>query len=123
MYHKINVSFYRTVMLRKIGFGLIWLVFVGYAFGLAPPPQPDTATLIINLSTGNWQDINPLIIALFNLMGIWPAIYACVLLPDGRGQNVSAFPFVIVSFAVGAFAILPYLALRQPNPNFIGEKD
>jgi drug/metabolite transporter (DMT)-like permease len=64
-----------------------------------------------------------IVVALFNLMGIWPIIYACVLLADGRGQKVRSFPFVIGSFAVGAFAILPYLAWREPNPKFIGEKD
>lgn len=110
-------------MLKKIIFGLLWIALVVYAFGFAPPAQPDTLELITHLSTGNWQGINPLVIALFNLMGIWPAIYTSVLLADGRGQKVRAFPFVIGSFAVGAFAILPYLALRQPNPKFAGEKD
>ena len=110
-------------MLPKIFFGLLWLALIVYAFGFTPPAQPDTLELITNLSTGNWQGINPLVIALFNLMGIWPIIYASVLLADGRGQKVRAFPFVIGSLAVGAFAILPYLALRQPNPKFAAEKD
>lgn len=109
--------------MNKIGFGLLWLGFIGYAFFLAPPDNPATLGLIINLSTGNWTGINPLIIALFNLMGIWPLIYACLLLIDGRGQKIPAWPFVILSFGVGAFGLLPYLALRQPNPQFTGEKD
>jgi hypothetical protein len=109
-------------MLRKIGFGLIWLTFIGYAFLFAPPDRPNTLDLIINLSAGNWEGINPLIIALFNLMGILPAIYACFLFIDGRGQKIRAFPFAIASFAVGAFALVPYLALRQPNPTWQGEK-
>ncbi|HZG38911.1 MAG TPA: DUF2834 domain-containing protein [Nodosilinea sp.] len=48
--------------------------------------------------------------------------YAALALVDGHGQNQRAWPFVLVSFAVGAFALLPYLALRQPNPNFSGSK-
>jgi hypothetical protein len=44
-----------------------------------------------------------------------------VLYADGRGQKVRAFPFAVGSFAVGAFALLPYLALRRPNPTFVGE--
>lgn len=110
-------------MFSKIGFWLLWSSLISYAFLFAPPNQPDTLDLIIRLSTGDWEGINPLIISLFNLMGIWPIIYACLLFIDGRGQKIKAFPFVIVSFAVGAFAILPYLALRQPNPSFSGEKD
>ncbi len=110
-------------MLRKIGFGLLWIGFLAYAFLLAPPDRPETWTLIKNLSTGNWDGINPAIAALFSIMGIWPLIYSCLLYIDGRGQKIPAWPFAAASFAVGAFALLPYLALREPNPQFSGEKN
>jgi hypothetical protein len=110
-------------MLTKIILGLLWLGFGLYAFLLAPPDQPDTMNLIIDLSTGKWQDINPLIIALFNLMGVWPLIYTSLLIIDGRDQKIIAWPFAFASFVVGAFAILPYLTLRQPNSNFTGKKN
>ncbi|YAF98387.1 MAG: DUF2834 domain-containing protein [Nodularia sp. CChRGM 3473] len=110
-------------MLRKIAFGVLWLGFITYAFLLAPPNQPDTFELIQNLSLGQWQGINPLVIALFNLMGIWPMIYSAVMLIDGRGQKIPAWLFAIASFAVGAFAIVPYLALRKPNHEFGGNKN
>ncbi|MHC5730524.1 MAG: DUF2834 domain-containing protein, partial [Nostoc sp.] len=42
---------------------------------------------------------------------------------DGRGQKIPAWLFAIASFAVGAFALLPYLALREPNNQFVGEKN
>ncbi len=109
-------------MFRKIGFALLWVGFVSYAVVFAPPDQPDTLDLIINLSSGKWEGVNPLIISLFNLMGVWPAIYACVMLIDGRGQKIPAWPFTIGSFFVGAFAVIPYLALRQSNREFTGEK-
>ncbi|GAB4143578.1 MAG: hypothetical protein Fur0046_20710 [Cyanobacteria bacterium J069] len=101
---------------------LLWLGLIAYATFLAPPDRPETLTLIQNLSTGKWDGINPLVIALFNLMGIWPLIYSAVLYADERGQQVRAFPFAAGSFAVGAFALLPYLALRKSNPTFVGEK-
>ncbi|MEB3121538.1 MAG: DUF2834 domain-containing protein [Snowella sp.] len=110
-------------MNQKIVLGIIWLGFVLYAFFLAPPNQPDTFELIQKMSLGEWQAINPLIISLFNLMGIWPAVYACVLFADGRGQRLRAFPFVLGSFAVGAFILLPYLIFRHPNAQFSGSKD
>ncbi len=110
-------------MFRKIAFGSIWLGFLSYAFIFAPPDQPDTFELIKNLSVGQWEGINPLIIALFNLMGIWPVIYSAVLFIDGRGQKIRAWPFATASFAVGAFALLPYLALREPNQEFSGNKN
>jgi hypothetical protein len=110
-------------MLRKIAFGLLWLGFITYAFVFAPDDQPDTLELIKNLSTGQWQGINPLIVALFNIMGVFPIIYSAVLFIDGRGQKIPAWLFAIPSFAVGAFAILPYLALRESNKHFTGKKD
>ncbi|MBD1926744.1 DUF2834 domain-containing protein [Trichocoleus sp. FACHB-90] len=110
-------------MTRKIGFWLLWVGLVSYAFLLAPPNQPDTFELIKNLSTGQWTGINPLIIALFNIMGVWPLIYGCVLFIDGRGQKIPAWPFATFSFGVGAFALLPYLALREPNTQFSGQKN
>ncbi|QFS42925.1 DUF2834 domain-containing protein [Nostoc sphaeroides] len=110
-------------MVRKIAFGLLWLGFTTYAFFLAPPEQPGTFELIKNLSTGQWQGVNPLITALFNLMGIWPLIYSAVVFIDGRGQKIPAWLFATASFGVGAFALLPYLALREPNNKFVGEKN
>ena len=104
-------------MSRKIGFGLLWIGLCFYAFLMAPPNQPGTFELIKNLCIGNWQGINPLIITLFYLMGIWPLIYACLIFADGQGQRIWAWPFALVSFGVGAFALLPYFALRQPNPH------
>ncbi len=105
-------------MIRKIVFTLLWLGFSLYAFTLAPSQQPDTFDLIVRLASGQWNGINPAIVALFNLMGIWPMIYACLALIDGANQKIAAWPFVVVSFGVGAFALLPYLALREPNPTF-----
>ena len=60
--------------------------------------------------------INPAIVALFNLMGLWPLAYASLALADGQGQRIPAWPFVVGSFGLGAFAMLPYLVLRSPYP-------
>jgi hypothetical protein len=110
-------------MLNNRLFWLLWLGFVSYAFLLAPPDRPDTFQLIIDLSTGKWTGINPLIIALFNLMGILPLIYAALILIDGKNQQIPAGLFSALSFGVGAFAILPYLALREPNSRLIGDRN
>ena len=104
-------------MPRKLIFGSVWLGFIAYAFLLAPPDRPDTFDLIQRLSSGNLDGINPLIVALFNLMGIWPLVYCGVLFTDGRGQKLPAWPFAVGTFALGAFMLLPYLTFRQPNPS------
>ena len=109
--------------MRKITLSLILVSFITYAFFFAPPDRPDTFELIKHLSLGEWDGIEPLIITLFNLMGIWPLIYGCLLFIDGREQKIPAWPFAVVSFALGGFALVPYLILRQPNLGFSGEKD
>ncbi|MCS7032121.1 MAG: DUF2834 domain-containing protein [Gloeomargarita sp. SKYG116] len=107
---------------QQLGLGLLWLGFVSYAFLGAPPPQPDTWEFIQRLIRFQVEGVNPLVVALFNLMGVWPGMYASVLLTDGRGQKIPAWPFVTLSFAVGAFALLPYLALRRPFPRWQGSE-
>lgn len=109
--------------MNRLIFGGIWILFTIYAFFLAPSNDPQTLDLIVNLSKGNIQGINPLIVALFNLMGILPVIYSCFLLVDGRGQKLPAWIFVVGSFGLGAFALLPYLAFRENNSPWFGEKD
>ena len=110
-------------MITKIFLSLLWIGFIVYGFFLAPPGQPDTIELIKNLSTGNWDTINPLIITVFNSIGLVTVIYANLLFIDGREQKIVAWPFAIASLGVGTFAILPYLILREPNPKFSGEKN
>lgn len=109
-------------MIRRSFFAFLWLGFVTYAFGFAPPDSPDTMDLIRQLSTGDWSKINPIVVALFNLMGIWPMAYAGMALVDGHGQKTPAWPFVLGSFGLGAFLLMPYLGLRQPNPQFLPPK-
>ena len=86
---------------------------VNYAILLSPPNNADTLGTIRQLSTGQWATLNPVVVVLFNLMGLWPLIYASLALSDGRDQTVPAWPFVVVAFGLGAFALMPYLVLRK----------
>ncbi|MDX1978311.1 MAG: DUF2834 domain-containing protein [Pseudanabaenaceae cyanobacterium bins.68] len=112
-----------SAVVRQVSFGLLWLSFGIYAFGFAPPEAGNTSELIQDLIAGKWQQINPVVVALFNLMGVLPAMYAAILFADGKGQKVPASWFVLLSFGIGAFGLLPYFALRQPNPTFDGTKN
>lgn len=100
---------------QSLAFGMLWLGFVTYAVLLSPPSTPDTLDVIRQLSTGQWADLNPVVVVLFNAMGLWPVIYASFALTDGCEQRIPAWPFVVGSFGFGAFALIPYLALRKPT--------
>ncbi|MCU0551567.1 MAG: DUF2834 domain-containing protein [Leptolyngbya sp. Prado105] len=110
-------------MSKKKLLTLVWISFVAYAFTLAPPDKPETLDLILNLSTAKIAGVNPLIVALFNIMGVLPMAYSCITFLDGRSQKIPAWLFTLGSFGVGAFALLPYLIFRQPSPTFQGQKN
>lgn len=110
-------------MKRKLGLGAIWLTLVVYAIASAQfKTQQGDFELIIALSTGDWNGVNPIIIGIFMLMGILPLVYGAFILFDSE-QKISPYPFFLVSFGVGAFALLPYLALRSPDTVWNGEKN
>ena len=110
-------------MTRKLWLGSLWLTLVIYAIASNFwTTQQGSLDLIIDMSLGEWSGINPIIIGIFYIMGIFPLVYAAFILFDD-GESLSPYPFMIVSFGVGAFAILPYLALRQSNTAWNGEKN
>lgn len=102
--------------MNALFFGLLWIGFAGYAFVLAPPEAPNTFALIMQIIQGDTAQLNPLVVNLFNLMGILPLIYGCLLIPLDHGRKFPAGIIVTLMMGVGAFALLPYLALRRAQP-------
>lgn len=110
-------------MVRSLTLWLIWLGFILYLLFLAPPLQADTLQPLQALLAGQLPSINPVILSLFSLVGIWLLIYSCLIFADRRMQSLPAWMFMVGAIATGVFALIPYLALRQPNQSFSGEKD
>lgn len=91
--------------------GLVWIAFIAYALLLAPGQSPGSDPIFKELIT--MQSKEPWLLTVFSWLGIFPAVYACMLLRTSvkeRGGRVPAWPFVILSFGLGAFALLPYYA-------------
>jgi hypothetical protein len=111
-------------MVRKVFLWLLWIGFIFYVLFLAPPLHwQATLTLLKNLLMLQLSEINPIITSLFALIGVCISIYSCVLFFDGRMQKIPFYPFAIASLGTGIIALIPYLALRESNREFAGEKD
>lgn len=99
----------------------MWVALGLYAALLAPDSAPLVDKSILEAvfrggTTADGDTINTVFFALFNVMGVLPAVYMALLLPSGRsGNGVPAWPFIVGSFGFGAFALLPYFALWTPS--------
>lgn len=111
-------------MVRKITLWLTWVGFIAYVLLLAPPIHlSETLTLLKKILTVQWADINPIILSLFSLIGVWILIYSCLLFIDGRMQQIPFWPFALASLGTGVIGLIPYLALREANQEFTGQKN
>lgn len=90
---------------------LIWVAFIAYAWFWVSGQPLGSDPVFEELVT--LQSKEPWLLTVFSWLGIYPAIFACLLLRSsgkGRGSHVPAWPFVLLSFGLGAFALLPYFA-------------
>jgi len=95
---------------------VLWAAILAYAF-LASPPEDEALrdALLRGCFTGRFRGVDASVAAVFSALGILPVLMASFLVPDGRGRRPPAWPFALLSFALGAFAIIPYLVLRRPG--------
>jgi hypothetical protein len=108
---------------RKTILWFVWFGFILYVLLFAPPLQPDTFQPVQTLLAGQLPTINPVVVSLFSLIGIWILIYSCLIVPDGRMQRLPGWAFILASLGTGVLGLIPYLALREPNQQFSGAKD
>lgn len=90
-----------------------WVLLLSAAFLVSPPAAPDTNDVIRRMLVGQLEGINVSLFALFNVMGVLPLSFLAVLVFDAKEQRVPKWPFLIASFALGAYGLLPYLVLRR----------
>ncbi|RSK26776.1 hypothetical protein EJF36_07820 [Bacillus sp. HMF5848] len=95
--------------MRIVAF-VVWLSFVLYSTFLSPGLSIERDPVFLKLM--QIQADEPLVLLMFMYLGIWPVTLVLLLLHEDRNA-VPAWPFVIASFFLGAFSILPYLFLRN----------
>ena len=86
----------------------LWIALLLEAFVLAPPPKAGTYELIQGMLLLQ-ASIDPSIFALFQIIGILPLLAAAYLFQEGP----LAWTALMLSFFLGAFALLPYLCFRK----------
>lgn len=92
-------------------FLIVFILLLLYAVFLAPGSSNAEDPLFSQLITGQFEEVDSLVVAVFSMLGIYPVLFALLLLPQDT-RRLPAWPFVILSFGLGAFIILPYLAFR-----------
>ncbi|MBN1539326.1 MAG: DUF2834 domain-containing protein [Candidatus Thermoplasmatota archaeon] len=102
-------------------FLVLWAALILYSLVFAPGSTDDTLQLLKDLLLDPFG-VEPMVLALFNLMGVLPMAYSAILLFEGREKGLRSWPFVLGSFFAGAFSILLYLGLRRPQRTFRGKK-
>lgn len=103
---------------------LLWGGLLTYALAFSPNGTPFRdeyfVRKLVGLGENDGVAINAVFSSLFNAMGVWPAVYAALLIPSARSRSgLPAWPFVGASFALGFFALGPYLALWTPDPGAV----
>lgn len=92
-------------------FLLVWIGSLLYMFIWAPPNDES------NLGFGDidiaYGRTNPLEWSIFMLVGVWALLYAVLLLMENRERFIPSWPFVLASFGLGMYVMMPYFALRK----------
>ncbi|MFC4737747.1 hypothetical protein ACFO4L_14290 [Bacillus daqingensis] len=90
---------------------ILFLLLTAYAVFVAPGAQNADDPFLSAIIDGRIQDLNPLTVAVFTMLGIYPLLFLFLLLPKDT-RRVPAWLFALFSFGLGAFTILPYMAVR-----------
>ncbi|MFO8050934.1 MAG: DUF2834 domain-containing protein [Thermoplasmatota archaeon] len=94
-------------------FLIVWAALLLYSILFAPGDLQGSMELAGDVITDPFG-MEPLLFMVFNIMGIWPMVYAGVLLFEDNKGKLPSWPFVIASFFSGAFSLLLYAGLRRP---------
>ncbi|KAI8102670.1 hypothetical protein M9434_005469 [Picochlorum sp. BPE23] len=105
-------------VIGSVGLFGLWGALLGYAVFLSPNQTPALDQYFLRKFLNLEDDgvsINTVFTSLFYVMGLWPLIYTSLLIPAGMRKGLPVFPFVALSYAIGAFGLLPWMALWGPS--------
>lgn len=98
-------------------FLVVWLFFLLFTFIWAPAAQPSDPGF--GDFTIEYAKNNPVEWSIFMIVGVWALLYSVILFIEVRERFMPAWPFVLGSFALGMYVLMPYFAIRgvrRKNP-------
>ncbi len=91
-------------------FLVVWIGVLLYMFIWAPSKQPgDPGFGDFTIAYGK---SNPIEWSIFMMVGVWALLYAVILLVENRERFIPSWPFVLGSFGLGMYLMMPYFAVR-----------
>ena len=101
--------------IRQPVYLLVLLLLILYATLYSPGSNSENLTLIQRMYSGEFRTINPLVFSTFNLLGVWPMVYAVLVLEEAKIQPFPVWPFILLSFFMGGFIYLVYFGFRKSD--------
>ncbi|KAF5726535.1 hypothetical protein HS088_TW22G00213 [Tripterygium wilfordii] len=108
---------------------VLWGSVLYYVFNLAPNQTPSIDLYFLKkllyLNGDDGFRMNQVLVSLWYIMGLWPLVYSMLLVPTGRSSQskIAVWPFLILSFFGGAYALLPYFVLWRPPPPCVEDRE
>jgi hypothetical protein len=107
-------------------YAIAYVLFLSYAY-LRSSSEPEGASMEILqkflANPRNPEGVNELFVTVFNLLGLYAAPIACLLVPGARRQRLPATPFVLGSMFGGYGALGIYAIVRTPDPIALYKSD
>ncbi|MEM6296556.1 MAG: hypothetical protein AAGA54_35145 [Myxococcota bacterium] len=92
-----------------------WVAALAVVFGFGPPPTDTTSDEVVRMLTGRVEGIEPLVVMLFSMLGVWPVAMGMLLWPEQGSSRVPYWPFGLLSMGLGMYGLGPYFAARDPK--------
>lgn len=81
---------------------IVWAMLVLYALLLAPGASAANDLLFKNLITGNFQQVDPLVVMVFSFLGLFPVLFMIMICKKDT-YKLPGWPFSLLSLRLELF--------------------
>jgi hypothetical protein len=99
-------------MIRRAIYLSAFVALNAHSFLTMPGWQPDTWNRVAAMATRDFSAVEPAAYAVFVLYGMWSLLLAALILIDGEGRSLRAWPFALSTMVLGPSMVFLYQAFR-----------